>query len=1002
MDEFGNLRNIKHRRLFDSDRRSSMAPPARRQRLLLAVGCVGLAMTASNITLTAAPKPEAISAQKRAAPSNESPPKRVPKKKPVTDASRGGRIYDTEPTPILVSGVAIDDENERIAGAKIYLTGANGFGAFGPAAILAETTTDSAGRYAFTEVMLPVRMFPPTPEVVEGKFQVFGVEVGHGFAWQGVRAYRPRPRPAQDAEPEMDRAYYEGEPIKFLLFFEPTVSLIGHVRDDLGNPVAGATVQVGMIDDARRKNSKMWRFELLAGKEDVASPDRVFASITSLPPRLLSAVTDAEGRYEIADLPREASFLAAVSGPPEFGTLTATIATSDREIPGTVSASRNGWNPVFPAPRAATVRAIDLETKRPLANVVLRAYARQLRFSGNDARTDAEGTATLRLPPGPYRLVAEPAADSHYVRTEQAFEVGQEPIGQSVMLGVQRGALVILVASVDDSSPVEGVGFSYETDSSREPHELQSQTVFVDHPRTDRDGVLRAVVAPGRRRLFVSALPKGYEAADDEGQLTDLASGSTTTFHFALRKKVDEAKTSAGGDGVSEVGSRLQAQWRRQNDFDFKGIATYRMTVTGTNDYVITRDEIRDVVGRFDQSAGGDVASWINQHFPELAVRFAGPFQMTIDGQRHRRVLVESGGRESPMPAKVEVFNGAEIVRYDPVNGQVSVDDARVSYVHIDGLADLRRWPLLLRMNDESPHISNSKDQITITREAKGATHQLVADETTGFIDHDSYHEPTRGSGHDRWQFGSLELPDGMIWPRLCVELRYDHDELNLIEIHEIASVEPKQNLPADAFVVALPAGTLVLASDFGAAVVGRRDEQPRSPKQGMATGPVTDAVQFAYGLSPKSRVLWPVVKPGQIAPQLDAAAWITAEGEAGPPDLTNKRVLIGFWSQGCGPCVGELPKLVRLAKQYENSDLVIIGWHESRADVQGLTEFARTHGLTYALAIDRAADEPGWFGALFKSIGVRGIPQAALIDREGRIVFVGYLDQVIAKLGGG
>ena len=212
----------------------------------------------------------------------------------------------------------------------------------------------------------------------------------------------------------------------------------------------------------------------------------------------------------------------------------------------------------------------------------------------------------------------------------------------------------------------------------------------------------------------------------------------------------------------------------------------------------------------------------------------------------------------------------------------------------------------------------------------------------------------------------------------------------------------PKPSLPADAFVVSLPAGTLVLASDFGAAVVGRRDQQPQSPKQGMARGPVTDAVQFAYALSPRSRVLWPVVKPGQAAPELDAAAWITAEGEPGPPDLTNKRILIDFWSQGCGPCVGELPKLVKLAKQYENSDLVIIGWHESRADVQGLTEFARMHGLTYALAIDRAADEPGWFGALFKSFGVRGVPQAALIDREGRIVFVGYLDQVIAKLGEG
>ena len=174
MDEFDDRRTIVDfifQRL-GSERLWPRAPLARPQRWLLKVGCFGWLMALSGLIVKAAPKEDATSAKEASAPASESPPKRVPKKKPVTEASRGGRIYDTEPTPISVSGVAIDDENERIAGAKIYLT---------------------------------VRRFPPSTEVVEGKFQVFGVATGHGFAWHGVRAYRPRPRPAQDAEPEMDR-----------------------------------------------------------------------------------------------------------------------------------------------------------------------------------------------------------------------------------------------------------------------------------------------------------------------------------------------------------------------------------------------------------------------------------------------------------------------------------------------------------------------------------------------------------------------------------------------------------------------------------------------------------------------------------------------------------------------------------------------------------------------------------------------------------------------------
>ncbi|HQU45913.1 MAG TPA: hypothetical protein PK867_24070, partial [Pirellulales bacterium] len=118
------------------------------------------------------------------------------------------------------------------------------------------------------------------------------------------------------------------------------------------------------------------------------------------------------------------------------------------------------------------------------------------------------------------------------------------------------------------------------------------------------------------------------------------------------------------------------------------------------------------------------------------------------------------------------------------------------------------------------------------------------------------------------------------------VVLHYLRGELYTIQIHEISSIEPRPELPQDAFVVSVPAGTSVMASEVGEAAEARGRDQQSSPKQGMATGPVSDAVQFAYSLSPRSRLLWPVLKIGQDAPALKAAAWLTADGEIAPPDL--------------------------------------------------------------------------------------------------------------------
>jgi thiol-disulfide isomerase/thioredoxin len=110
--------------------------------------------------------------------------------------------------------------------------------------------------------------------------------------------------------------------------------------------------------------------------------------------------------------------------------------------------------------------------------------------------------------------------------------------------------------------------------------------------------------------------------------------------------------------------------------------------------------------------------------------------------------------------------------------------------------------------------------------------------------------------------------------------------------------------------------------------------------------------------------------------------------------------VLIDFWGISCGPCVAELPEVQAVADHFagKGDQLVLIGLHESGGTVNQVAKFAGNHLLTYRLAIDRPAGEDGWFGAAFKAYGVRAIPSAAVIDRQGRIVFVGRFTEALQQ----
>lgn len=139
----------------------------------------------------------------------------------------------------------------------------------------------------------------------------------------------------------------------------------------------------------------------------------------------------------------------------------------------------------------------------------------------------------------------------------------------------------------------------------------------------------------------------------------------------------------------------------------------------------------------------------------------------------------------------------------------------------------------------------------------------------------------------------------------------------------------------------------------------------------------------------------------GDAAPAIEVASWIKgaplnlAEGKG------TKTYLIEFWATWCPECDKAVPKLSEIQDKYGESGLSVVGISMEERDVVEDYVKSKASDIGYSIAIDKDQKSAMAYMAKF---GLEGIPASFLVDKQGKIVWVGHpadpaLKQELARL---
>lgn len=143
----------------------------------------------------------------------------------------------------------------------------------------------------------------------------------------------------------------------------------------------------------------------------------------------------------------------------------------------------------------------------------------------------------------------------------------------------------------------------------------------------------------------------------------------------------------------------------------------------------------------------------------------------------------------------------------------------------------------------------------------------------------------------------------------------------------------------------------------------------------------------------------------GLDAPSLSITKWIRGDAV----DLASAKgknvIVVEFWATWCGPCIASMPHLSELQKKHADKGLIIIGVTKPDPNnaLEKVEQFTKDNAekQAYTVAFD---GDGATFEAYMRAADQNGIPTAFIVDRDGKIAWIGHpmnmdapLEQVLA-----